>query len=443
MSSGLQFLKGNKSWQKWSIIVAWSLPLIFLQIIRPIKFPFADDWLLIKYLVHSQNSGVSGLLEPINGHQQAFTKSLFWTLGNIPLNSVQLVAASSFVFLIAALIMFLKSSEIYLAKKSSNGLILASFAALFSYKVMQNYFMPICAGWIHALFFISLFHYAKNRKHSENILLISIAICLAPLTIGLGLCVPLAQISESLYLLFKTRGRIKLLSIYYLFLSIFIILISYLLPRVIYARTNIDTASQNSHTVGITAIFKSALALIGSTSVPASRFDAWLPPLMGLIIFLFYITLLIQAFSTSSLVEDVARNRIPLLTGIFFIILVVTMRTRNDINGLLTTAAPRYVTGTSILVFSIIIIGNKFKINNFQKKVFLILGLMMTLSGLKTGVEWSGVRFSQSQSVQQCIDLNKKYYQDVCVNELKSFSLVPKEYNLDSEVLAYLKAENR
>jgi hypothetical protein len=425
------------------IIIAWSLPLIFLQIFRPIKFPFADDWLLIKYLIHSQNSGVSGLLEPINGHQMAFTKSLLWTLGNIPLNPVQLVAASSFAFLIAALIMFLKSSEIYLAKKNSNALILVSLTALFSYKSMQNYFMPICAGWIHALFFVSLFHYAKNRKDSRNIMLTSIAICLAPLTIGLGLCVPLAQISEFFYLVFKSRSRIKLLAIYYFTLSIFIILMSYLLPKVIYAPTRIDTASQSLHRVGITAIFKSAFALLGSASVPASRFDAWLPPLMGLIVFLFYISLLIHAFSTPFLADDVARNRIPLLTGIFFIILVIAMRTSNDINGLLTAAAPRYVTGTSIFIFSLILIGNKININDFQKKTFLILGIMMILSGLKTGVEWSGVRYSQSQSLVHCVDSNKRYYESVCLNELKSYALVSKEYNSDSEFLAYLKVETR
>ena len=409
-----------------------------LQVLHPIRVPFADDWSLMNYLLHSKGSTISNLLIPINGHQQALTKIIFWIIGCLKSNPIQIVPILSTIFLIVSLLFFSKSGALYLDKQKNVFRLTILAMILLSLKPMQNFFMPICAGWIYAIFCISFFTFLKNKKTKYATLFLGFTVFLAPFTIGLGITVPVAQILEIFYNLiirknFWPSGREKIL----LFLSTFSIFIAFVLPKIIYSKMAMSGNNSFGFNFDFLVVIKFVLTLIGSLFVPASRFDSFLPLFFGILLIIFIILQFRKIKKIGDATKNFFENKTPFLISTVFMALVIFTRSAPiNVTGV-TAAAPRYVTGSALLIYSVFLFSFKYS-HKHKDFAFFLVAIVVFISGAKTGIEWNSVRSKESNQIANCFH-NQGFQSNTCISELENFALYKDQMDFRINALAFAK----
>ena len=426
--------------QKYIYIIFVTLltyPLTLI-ILKPIKFPFADDWLVI-----GANSGMHEdfypkILQNVNGHQIALSKILIKLLGMIDDYRIQYISLSS-IILGSIGILLLIQSQVKLVNDSRPRFFLALLLVTgLSYKQMQNFFMPICNGWMVAIFFIGLFYFAKNNKEFPlQILVISSTVLLAPLSMGIGIVLPILILIESLYLFQKnhklTRNQIKL---------VISSLSSFLLLSII-DLIRLKDASGSEHEFDFSTVISGIknplgiisflLAVIGSPFVPSNRWD----PISSIIAgatFLSLLVIVIIKNKTKIQLASLLTNQNCLLGGVVYLAILVLYRFDGSYASIANIVSPRYLTGTVIFLIGSFVVGVKL-INPSKARDWVIVTLILSIffAGFKTGNDWHEVRYTQSQLLFGC-ELNQfENSNDYCSKLLFQNSMSPsKEFLLEA-----------
>jgi len=387
------------------------LPLC-LVLLKPILWPFADDWLIIGWSYSEKNLVGADSIQLVNGHQYFLVKALMHALGYISPGNIQLI---SFVGIILGFIgiFFLVKSQIVFLGASANFIFMFSIVLISAnYKQMQNFFMPICIGWMMAIFFIGIYYWIKQKDDFfAKKYLIAILIILAPLTIGLGLILPIIELVENVFKIVKDRINLVKNSsqVFMSFISILSIMFFLMVPLL--SPGDGFGFSQDEKFSNISNIFKNPLGsllylltLIGNIFVPASRFEPTLPILAGSLFLTTCLWVLVKN-RTVIRIEDVVLNKNCSLGGLVFIGILFISRYSGQPSDIQVAAAPRYVTGS--LIFVIGLLGLIQKIGDKRKAISMLLlttSSLTLISGLKTGLEWHETRYRQSQILIECAD---------------------------------------
>jgi hypothetical protein len=385
------------------------LPL-YLVLFKPILWPFADDWLIIGWNSREKSLFDSDSIQLVNGHQVFLSKALIHVLGYISASNIQLISLVTIVMGFIGILFLVKSQITFLGEKANLIFIFAILVISSNYKQMQNFFMPMCNGWMMAIFFIGIYYWLKQKNdfHTKKYL-IALPVILAPLTIGLGLILPIIELIENIYKIIKRKKYLVKFSsqVFISFVSALSIIFFFTVPLLILEDGSGFPVNKNFD--NIFNIFKHPigsllylLTLIGNIFVPASRFEPTLPILAGSLFIIISLWILLK-YRSKIEVEDIVLNKNCTLGGLIFIIILFLFRYSGNPSDIQVVAAPRYVTGS--LIFIIGILGLIQKVGNNRKFITLLLLITSSLtliSGLKTGLEWHTTRYKQSQILVEC-----------------------------------------
>ena len=429
----------------------FAIPIVFLVpfiliVFKPILFPFADDWLIVGWASGDGSLKISDLLQTVNGHQVVTSKLLLYSLGNINSFNIQLASLASYILGSFGITLLVYSQLQQLGKKNSFLVTLTCLIIGSNYKQMQNYFMPICNGWMLAIFFIGIYYFLKQLQTTRfRSLLISGCIILAPLSIGLGVILPIIQSIENLYIfLGKKKKKISFAMVSTSFASA----ISFAII-VLYKRYGVQDVSGSTQGLELSDLIKPllhpidalkfVLTLIGSVFVPSSRFEPGLPIIAGTVFSMLVIYYVTRNYKHLDL-SDYLLNRSCLLGGLIYASFLYLFRYTDANNGLIGIAAPRYVTGTIILILSGIVLIVKLSSSTTQiKSIFIVISICILISGTKTGLEWHSVRFSQSQILMRCIEDKEFSLNTYCYKLARESSMTPSLTFFDSELSSFIK----
>jgi hypothetical protein len=387
------------------------LPL-YLVLFKPILWPFADDWLIIGWNSREKSLFNSDSIQLVNGHQVFLSKALIHVLGYISASNIQLISLITIVMGFVGIIFLVKSQIIFLGERANLIFILSILLIACNYKQMQNFFMPMCNGWMMAIFFIGIYYWLKQiSEFYTKKYLIAIPVILAPLTIGLGLILPVIELIENIYKIIKRKKYLVKFSnqVFLLFVSLSSIIFFFAVPLLIPEDSSGFSQDKNFynifnillHPIGSSLYF---LTLIGNIFVPASRFEPTLPVLTGSAFAIISLWIILKNRSKIRF-EDILFNKNCTLGGFIFMIILFLFRYSGNPSDIQVVAAPRYVTGS--LIFIIGILGLIQKVGNNKKfiAIFLLVTSSLTLiSGLKTGLEWHSTRYRQSQILIKCAE---------------------------------------
>jgi len=400
--------------KKFIYIFAMLLPLIplYLVLYKPILFPFADDWLIIGWSLHEKNLVDIHSIQLVNGHQIFLSKALIYLIGYISAGNIQLISLITIVMGFTGIFFLVQSQIMHLGDKSNLVFIISALLISANYKQMQNLFMPICNGWMMAIFFIGIYYWFKQKKDSNvKKYLIGLTVILAPLTIGLGIILPIIELVETIYKAFKRKRYIfsvknQLFTILVSFSSIIFFLSIPLLKMSDGSGFKADKNIGNIFNIIKNPIgsLMYLLTLIGNIFVPASRFEPTLPMVTGSLFTIISLWILLKNRSKIR-IEDILLNRNCTLGGLIFISILFLFRYNGNPSDIQAVAAPRYVTGSLIFIIGILSLIQKVGNNKKFIAVFLLAASSLTLiSGLKTGLEWHSTRYRQSQILIKCAE---------------------------------------
>ena len=237
--------------------------------------------------------------------------------------------------------------------------------------------------------------------------------------------VPLTEIMENLYLLIKNR-LIQRYNVLKLLVCIGSLSLAYAWPLI---TENIDIRAQYGERGFVESIFgvlsnpigtfKFILSLFGSIFTPSNRYDPNLSMIIGFLFLIFVICFLFKKTSKSDF-QDILLNKNTTMAGFLFIVLVIFTRYGGVDSEIMGATAPRYITGYIVFLLGIMSLLVKKNDNNKGFNFLLILFTILTLmSGLKTGLEWQKIRWSQTTNIVKCIQHDLKFEKkigDDCIN---------------------------
>lgn len=393
------------------LLLVFSLP-IWLVLYKPILFPFADDWLVIGWNYSEKSLVDINSLQLINGHQIFLSKVLIHVLGLISASDIQLISLVTVIMGLIGIFCLVQSQIVFLGEKTNIVFVFSAIIIAANYKQMQNFFMPICNGWMMAIFFIGIYYWLKQKQDFRaKKYLTGTTIILAPLTIGLGIIIPIIEIVEISYkaVLRERFNSVLKKNLFTLVTSVFSLIFFLLIPLLqlgdgsgFISNRNLGNIFNLIEYPGGSLMF--LFTLIGNIFVPASRFDPIIPAVAGGLFLTISVLLLRRNYSKIK-IDDIFLNRNCTLGGVIFLFILFFFRYSGKPSEIQVVAAPRYVTGS--LIFIIGILGLIQKISDKRKVIslFLLITSSLTLiSGLKTGLEWHATRYKQSQILIECAE---------------------------------------
>jgi hypothetical protein len=433
-------------------LAAVSTVPMYLAIFKPVTVPFADDWLIIEWNLEGQKIDFKTLTEPMNGHQVITSKLILKTLGFISPGNLQLISIASIIIGFIGMALLLTSQ--YKNLQASKILVLTCVLVVANLKQMQNFFTPISAQWMFAIFFIGVYYWFKQLK--KNIFrhtVISLSSFLGAMTTGLGLILPIIEIVENL--LVKTSKKFTKEEKKYSNSSLVInsLILSFFLFSV--ALNDKDTSGKKTG-LGVDSFSQILLhplegasfifTIIGNVFVPASRYDSILPSFVGGFFVASIFTMLLLNRKKIE-IRHIFMNKNCLLGGMVYLLLLLLLRFENPSNSLLsqnlTVAAPRYTSGSVIFLLGVTVLVSKYshgrKISNL---VYIAVIFMVLFSGFKTGLEWHSKRFSQTQDIRNCLLTQRLADQsslDPCYKLVLNESLVPDEEFLQKRFMSFFR----
>jgi hypothetical protein len=238
---------------------------------------------------------------------------------------------------------------------------------------------------------------------------------LAPFATGFGISLAVAYLIEISVSTWRNRSFKSFKWIILEALTPFLgLTLSYILPT-IYSVLNSRSPENGTSKLGnimdlvkypIRVIYF-ILGLLGSTITPSSHFDPWLPVLAGSVVSTLFLWNIALTNSFIGFIKTALLNRTPFLGGLIFVSMLVVFRGLGQDGTLNESVAPRYVMGTSLLVFGLVVLIFKDEKSSsklrFPLSLLLIL-LLCSLSGFKTGLEWLSVRSSQTTILRSCLE---------------------------------------
>lgn len=383
---------------------------------NPIRTPVTDDWLYLNIGAHKTSLINIDSFELINGHQQFLVKSLVWFLGLLP------GLYFSYVWYLNATLAFLgiyllMSSQITLLQKRINlRHVLILVAILCNFKPLYLYMSVTGTGLCLTMLFFGIYYYASN-KFSLRIARVVRTICafLAPFATGFGISLAGAHLIGLFYSWSQNESfKISKKKVLDILIPLVGLTISYILPTLYNILNSRSPENSTSKLNDIFDLIRNPIravffifGLLGSTVTPSSQFDPLVAVFAGAIIFVLITWNLHLLISFREFTNKVLINQTPLLAALIFILMLVVFRGSSERGYLNEAVAPRYVMGTSLLIFSFFILILERQNKKFHFRVLfatLSLVLVCSLSGLKTGLEWLSVRNLQTSSLWACLE---------------------------------------
>jgi hypothetical protein len=401
-----------------------ALTLIILQFIfltrefvrNPIRTPVTDDWLYLNIGTHKTNLFSADSFELINGHQQILVKSFVWLLGLLPGLYFSYVWYLNATFAFLGIYLLISSQITLLQRRIHLRHVLISVVILCNFKPLYLYMSVTGTGLCLTILFFGIYYYASNKFSVKNARVIqTICAFLAPFATGFGISLAVAHLIRLFYSWVQNGSlrisKKKTLEILVPFVGL---TVSYILPTIYNVLNPRSPESSTSKLNDIFDLIRNPIrsvfftfGLLGSTITPSSQFDPLAAVIAGVLIFVLITLNLFLLFSLREFIDKVMMNQTPLLAALIFILMLIVFRGSNGQESLNEAVAPRYVMGTSLLIFSffVLILGKQNKqFNSRVTLVILSLVLVCSLSGLKTGLEWLSVRYLQSSVLIACLE---------------------------------------
>jgi len=409
-----------------SILCFPILGILYFEVFKKLYFPITDDWLYIPWGSHQLSPGNINDFALVAGHQQIITKYSIWLLGFAPKFYLPYVGFLNFVFAVTGYLLLVNVSFKYINKKVNFLFVFSFFILAFSYKPFYMYMTATALGPMQAIFLIGIYYHIKNTpKNRTSDWMLILVIFLSPFTTGLGMIVPLTEILENIYLFIRNR-IISRYSVIKLFVCVIGLSLAYVWPLI---TENIDIRAQYGERGLVENIFgvlsnpigtfRFILTLFGSVFTPSNRYDPNLSMILGFLFLIFTLYFLFQKVSRSDF-QDILLNKNTILGGFCFIVLLIFTRFGGIDSEIIGATAPRYITGYMVFILGIMSLLVK---KNDSKKMFTVLlmffVMLALISGLKTGLEWQKVRWSQTTNIVKCIQGDLKYERkisDSCLN---------------------------
>ena len=398
--------------------------LTCLYITNPIRTPVTDDWLYLAIGSHDISIFRQDSLELINGHQQILVKIVVWILGFIPglYYSYIWVVNSSFAFL--GIYLLIISQINFWGKKTSFSRIIILVMILCNFKPLYLYMSFTGTGLCLTLFFIGIYYYAGSKSPTKKFKCMQDCCAfLAPFATGFGISLAIAHLVQ---LFFQMKRGFSLKSSKYgaiRFLLIgFSLMFAYVLPLV-YKITNPrspgDGATRIDNIIQLIidpiSSIRFVSGLLGSALVPSSRFEPWLPITLGVILLALIVFTFYHYFTLRTFFQTILLNGTPFIAAASFILMLLVFRGLGSEGSVNESLAPRYVMGTSLLLFSLACL--LFQVTDSIRKLhyvpsILIFLMMFSASGVKTGLEWLSVRSQQTVSLYSCLETRPLIVED-------------------------------
>lgn len=367
--------------------------LISVQVLlKPISFLFADDWLLLDYLIPSQKVHLSQLLQLVNGHNVLTTKL------NLILFSHIFGAKTLTAFALFNLVLALTSCILILRKLITKDMhhtfVIATAAFLFfNLKQAQNYNMIISAHFIHSLLCIVIYLSIENTSARKWRW---ITLIIAPFTGGFGITLLVLEVYVSIRNYFSKKRVIDLFNI---FACLLILMLSYGL-NFIYGNTINNTPDSGIFSNLSNAIVHPwylpsfVLSTLGSQFTPSSKYMSAMSQLIGL----FVLILLCK-------VRAQIRKNVELEHLLFIVVTSSLLFTISGYNGtpesIQNAYSNRYVTSTLLIALVLLVSIIKSPRFPYKKMIIAILLISSLLSGVKSGLEWVNLRSRQSETLER------------------------------------------
>ena len=385
---------------------------------HPIRTPVTDDWLYLNIGTHRTHLLNIDSFELINGHQQVLVKLLVWLLGFLPGLYFSYIWYLNATLAFLGFYLLIGSQIILLQKRIKLSYVLILVVILCNFKPLYLYMSVTGTGLCLTMLFYGFYYYA-GIKFSANIARAVKTICafLAPFATGFGISLALAHLIELFYSLSqKSSLKISKKKIFSILITVIGLTISYILPT-LYSILNPRSSENSTSKINdiydliqnpMRALFF-VFGLLGSTITPSSQLDPFVAVIAGAFILVLIVWNLSLTFKLEVFLSQLLKNQTPFLGALIFILMLVIFRGLNDQGSLNEAVASRYVMGTSLLIFSFIVLILERQNGNFHVRVaFTILSLVLLCSpsGLKTGLEWLSVRSLQTSDLRDCLEIS-------------------------------------
>jgi hypothetical protein len=398
---------------------------------KPILTPVTDDWLYLGLGTHETPLFRVDSFELINGHQQVLVKTLVWLIGYLPGLYFSHIWNLNALLALTGIYLVISSQLFLLSRKVSYLQVLILVIILCNFKPLYLYMSFTGTGLCLTLFFYGIYCYADARLMNRNSQIVKVVCAfLAPFATGFGVSLAIAYIIETIA---ARRFNISTTSHWKTTMKVFIafigIVISSILPVFLNLENSRSPGNGNFKLGNLFDFFENPLkvvyfifGLLGSALTPSSRFDPWLPLLVGAVLSCILLWNLACIFTLKNFIRAVLLNKNPILGGLVFLLLLLIFRGLGSESSLDESTAPRYVMGTSLLLigFVFLILASKHRPKRVQVPFALLLVFMtLSLSGLKSGLEWLSVRNIQTETVRACLH-SEKLEISPCLNAFKA-----------------------
>ena len=400
--------------------------LTYVYLANPIRTPVTDDWLYL--ILGSHNISIFRLesFELINGHQQILVKIAVWVLGFFPGLYYSYIWAVNSAFAFLGIYLLIISQLNYLGNKLSFSRVIVLGIILCNFKPLYLYMSFTGTGLCLTVFFFGVYYYAGSKSPRKKYECIQDCCAfLAPFATGFGISLAIAHLVQ---LLFQQKKGFSLKLTKYGAIRVLVIGVSmtlaYILPLV-YKITNPrspgDGASRFDNFFQLVGEpIKSILfvcGLLGSALVPSSRLEPWLPVTLGALLLILVVFTFSRYFTLRTFLHTIVLNKTPFIGAVSYLLMLLVFRGLGSEGSINESLAPRFVMGTSLLLFSFACL--LFQINSLTARFHfysasLIFLMLFSISGIKTGFEWLSVRSQQTVTLYSCLEA-KPLMVDQCI----------------------------
>ena len=387
-----------------------STPIFFaavlsLQVLwKPINFLFADDWLLVDYIIPEKQIKFTELFQLVNGHNVLTTKLALIFLSDIS-GDQTLIVFTIFNLLLASVACTLIILKLLVGSAHPYYVVILVTTAFFNYKQVQNYNMIISAHFIHSLLCSSAYLFFKNtEKHQWR----WIPLVIAPFTGGFGITILILEsyLSGRDYL--KTKNKSNLINVIAC-LSLFMTAYGFNLFFANSSNNNPDHSFVANLFTGLQNPWylpSFVLSAIGSQFTPSSRYMGIISQIAGALI-------LLLIFKYRGYIKASTYLIGALAVSAGTIILISINAYDGTYDSIRHAYSNRYVSSTLLIAIVVLVAVVNDTKSKLRKFVLMVVVISSCFSGLKSGLEWVNFRHSQS------ITLEKTCYSDSIIDKKK------------------------
>jgi len=390
-------MKNRDSLTKQNLVLILAICLvsfvIALQIIlKPIHFLFADDWLLLEYLIPGEKKNFQELLQLVNGHNILTTKLSLLVISNL-FGEDTLTAFALCNLALAAISCVLILRKLIVKASSSYLVVMVAVVIFFNFKQAQNYNMIISAHFIHSLFCVAIYLSITNTKVAKWRF---VPLVIAPFSGAFGVTLLVLEVYLSTKQILFNKKFKKILSVVVCCL-VFLFSYGYNLLSGNFVNNFTDEeifADVPFITANPVFLPSFLLSILGSQFTPSSDYMHIVSQLIGLLLLVLLYRVRKQIYRSQEMTQ-----------ALFVVAAASIMFTISGYDGssgsIVNAYSNRYVTCTLLLALVVLAASVETPRLAFTKFVIGVLFILSFISGAKSGLEWVNLRSSQSDYLER------------------------------------------